>query len=285
VGSKVSAPGLPEALGELEKLSRTRPALQGPATVLREILPALFGTATPEAPAPLSPEAARAKLAEGTPLLRDEAPRLDGAGFRDRWLAVCAAVERPEGAGPARALAEAVRGGALDPGALLGEVLASGPDGLHARAEALGLDAALAATVLRLSALPALARVAAALAPLRQGAAWDGGHCPTCGSWPLLGEFRGLEQTRFLRCGLCGTGWEFPRLRCPFCDTQDHRQLLFLHADGDGERYRAATCEHCRGYVKMVSTLLAPSEPLLLVLDLATLHLDLVAAERGFFVP
>jgi FdhE protein len=285
VDSKASAPGLPEALGELDKLSRTRPALQVPAAVLREVLPALFGEVLPESPVPLSSGAARDKLAEGVPLLRGQAPPLDGAKFRQRWLAVCAAVERHEGGGPARAVAEAVRGGGLDPAALLGEVLAAGAEGVHARAEALGLDAALTATVLRLSALPALARVAAALAPLRQQASWDAGYCPTCGSWPLLGELRGLEQTRFLRCGLCGTGWELPRLRCPFCDTQDHRQLLFLHAETDKDRYRAAACENCRGYVKIVSTLLAPPEPLLLVLDLATLHLDLVAAQRGFLVP
>jgi FdhE protein len=281
----VSVPGLPEALGELDKLARTRPALQGPASVLREILPALFGTQASETPVSLGPEAARARLAEGTTLLRGEELHPDAGAFRERWLAVCAAVERHDRGGPARSVSEAVRSGALDPGKLLAEVLAGGTEGLHARAAELGLDAALTASVLRLSALPALARVAATLARLRQEVAWDRGYCPTCGGWPLLGEFRGLEQRRFLRCGLCGTGWEFPRLRCPYCDTPDHRHLASLSAEGDQERYRAATCDNCRGYVKMANTLLAPAEPLLLVLDLATLHLDLVAAERGFFVP
>jgi FdhE protein len=123
-----------------------------------------------------------------------------------------------------------------------------------------------------------------ALAPLRQGIHWEQGFCPTCGSWPLLGEFRGLEQRRFLRCGLCATAWEFPRLLCPFCGERDHQQLGYLHAEGEEASRRASTCDSCRGYVKMVATLTPLSEAALLVADLATLHLDLAAAERGYFV-
>jgi FdhE protein len=100
-----------------------------------------------------------------------------------------------------------------------------------------------------------------------------------------LAEFRGLEQNRFLRCGLCAADWQFPRLRCPFCDNQDHRELGFFHVEGEEGRHRAATCESCHGYVKTVSSLDRLSVPDLLVADLATLHLDLAAADRGYFVP
>ena len=51
------------------------------------------------------------------------------------------------------------------------------------------------------------------------------------------------------------------------------------------EKDRAGTCAVCQGYVKWASTIFALSEPQLLVADLATVHLDLAAAERGFFVP
>src|SRR5262249_30321730 len=130
-----------------------------------------------------------------------------------------------------------------------------------------------------------LSAVAEALAPLREGTAWERGHCPTCGSWPLLGEFRGLEQTRFLRCGLCASGWEFPRLLCPFCGNRDHRTLGYLAVEGEEARQRAATCTECHGYVKQVSTLAALRGPRLLVANVATVHLDLAAAERGFAAP
>src|SRR5699024_8269554 len=100
--------------------------------------------------------------------------------------------------------------------------------------------------------------------------------------WPLLGEFRGLEQLRFLRCGLCSAGWEFPRLRCAYCGNSDYQSLGYYQVEGEENRCRAATCEECRGYVKMISTLGALSGPQLWVADLETIHLDLVMAERGY---
>jgi formate dehydrogenase maturation protein FdhE len=54
--------------------------------------------------------------------------------------------------------------------------------------------------------------------------------------------------------------------------------------EGEENRYQAATCGECRGYVKMASTL-SPLTPVqLLVTDLATLHLDLAADKRGFLL-
>jgi FdhE protein len=88
----------------------------------------------------------------------------------------------------------------------------------------------------------------------------------------LLGEYRGLDQSRFLRCGLCAAGWEVPRLFCPFCGNREHARLGLLHAEGEESKYRAATCAECRGYVKMLATLTA----------LPPLHLDLAAAQRGY---
>jgi FdhE protein len=252
--------------------------------LLAELLPWLFPDSVSETPPALTAEQATANLTNGIPLLRGEAIGLDVAGFGRRWQAICAVRGRHGGGDAAKALAKALGSDRLDPAETVEHVLAGRPEAVHARADALGLDAALAATVLRWALLPVLAALAAALAPMRQGLAWTQGFCPTCGSWPLLGEFRGLEQTRFLRCGLCTSEWEFPRLRCPFCDNRDHRHLGYFHVEGEEGKERAATCDACRGYVKMVSTLVALSGPRLLAADVATLHLDLAAAERGYFV-
>ncbi len=282
------APELPadvaDALAELERLAAERPALAGSAALLADLLPGLAAPA--ESPALfLTPEAATAKLAGGIPLLRGETAALDGKQLRRRWADVCAALRRHGRAEDGAALAACVRGERLSLEEMTAAVFAGRPEDVHARADALGLDAALAATALRFCLLPFLVPLASALAPLRAGSAWEYGSCPTCGGWPLLGEFRGLEQTRWLRCGLCATGWEFPRLACPFCGTRDHRALGYLHVEGEENRCRAAVCETCRGYVKMVAALDALSPARLLVTDLATLHLDLAAAERGCMVP
>jgi FdhE protein len=272
------------ALEELTRLAKERPTLAGPARLLAEILPALFADSAAPAAVPLTSEQAEVKLQQSLPLLRGETVRLDIPGFSRRWQQICLALEQQQPGADVKGVAQALRRKQLDPQWLLDETLAGRPEAIHRRADELGLDAGLTATVLRLSLFPLMVQLNAALAPLRDGCGWEHGYCVTCGSWPLLGEFRGLEQTRFLRCGLCAAQWEFPRLRCPFCNTADHRELGYFYVDTEEERekYRAATCGACKGYVKMVSTLGELSPPRLLVADVATMHLDLAAAERGY---
>jgi FdhE protein len=221
-------------------------------------------------------------LEQGLPLLRDEMVPLDTRDFARRCHHVCAAVARHQDNSLAPAVAEALRRDELDPRQLTDATLAGHPEKIHARADELGLDAGLTTTVLRLTLFPVLSRISGDLSSLLAGLQWERGYCPICGSWPLLGEFRGLEQTRFLRCGLCAADWEFPRLRCPFCDTSDHRRLDYFYAEAEEGKYRVATCAECRGYVKMLSSLTALSPPALLVADIATMHLDLIAASRGY---
>jgi FdhE protein len=284
LGRPEPGPETAEALAEVGRLTKERPSLAGPAALLAELIPLLAEPAPTTPPLP-PPERAADKLAGGAPLLRGESVAFDGRGLSRRWAAVCAAVGRHQQGDAAAALAGAAKRGGLSVEEWAGAVVAGRAGEVHARAAALGLDAGLAATVLRFTLFPSFVSLATALEPARAGAAWGRGYCPACGSWPLLGEFRGLEQDRWLRCGLCAAGWEFPRLACPFCDNRDHHRLGHLHVEGEEGRRRAATCDECRGYVKAVATL-GPLSPLgLLVADLATVHLDLAAAERGYAVP
>ncbi len=267
-------------LADLQRIAKQRPSLQGPCSLLADVLPVLFTEPAVEVVPPLAVDAAGAQLGAGVPLARAFPVTLDRPSLRRRWQGVCEAAANHQAGEAARALAAAMD--PLDPIALLAEVLAGRSEAVAARADALGLEAALAGTVLRLSALPALARIAAEWAGVRTAFHWDRGFCPTCGSYPLLAEFRGLDQTRVLRCGFCATGWDFLRLRCPYCDNTDHNTLGYFHVEGEENRYRAATCDQCHCYVKTLSSLAALSPAELLVADVATLHLDLAAAERGY---
>ncbi len=278
------SPELAEALAELARMVRERPSLAGPAGVLRDVLPFLDRPEVSESPPSLSSEDAAAKLASGIPLLRGEPLPLDFKAFQRRWQEICAAIEEHQKDGRARALAEAMKQERLNVREICQETLGGPADLMHTQADELGLDAGLAATILRFTLLPALSQMGSALALLRTAARWENGYCPTCGSWPLLAELRGLEQLLYLRCGLCAADWEFPRLQCPFCGIRDHQQLGYFHVEGEEAKYRAATCDACRGYVKTISTLAAFSLPSLLVADLTTIHLDLAAAERGYAV-
>jgi len=283
--SATPPPEIAEAMAELDRLIESRATLAAPARMLREVLPSLFADAGVQDPPQLTAKGASLKLRGGIPLLRNETLPLDVPAFRRRWDAVRAAVQRHQNPAGGQALAEALEQGQLVPANLVASVLAGKPDDIHLRADALGLDPGLTTAVLGLVLFPTLSRIGAELAPMRREAVWEHGCCPTCGSWPLLGEFRGLEQTRFLRCGLCAAGWEFPRLACVFCGERHHRQLGYLGVEGEESRYRVSTCESCRGYVKMVTSLAALSAPALLVANIATLHLDLAAADRGYASP
>ncbi len=279
-GPRAAPPSVEEARAELDRVAADRPALQPLLSWLRELLPDLAPAAAP--PVSLSVEEAHARLTAGTPLLRGLRIDFEAKAFRQRWQRVGRALEAQQPDGVAAALAEALGKGRLEPNEMVAAILAGQPGAVREKAEALGLDAGLTATVLRITLFPVFTALEARLAPLREGVAWEQGYCPTCGSWPLLGEFRGLDQSRFLRCGLCAAGWEVRRLWCPFCGNRDHRRLRFLHGEGEETKYRAACCDACRGYVKMLSTLSALPPLHLLLADAATLHLDLAAAARGY---
>jgi FdhE protein len=283
-GARPLPPDLAEAMTELAKLRESRAALHELADMLATALPLLFAQPATESPPQLTADEAAAKLATGLPLLRDTALDLGETAFRKRWQSLCAAVQSHRPGEAVSKLAKALGPGLLDPKQMFAEVCAGQLDAIRQRATGLELDVRLTMTLVRLALLPVLAKINTAWLAARRGTDWHHGYCPTCGGGPLLGEFRGLEQTRWLRCGLCASEWEFPRLECPFCGSGDHQLLGYFHAEGEENHYRATTCEACRGYVKMVTTLAALSAPQLLVADLATLHLDLAAGDRGYNV-
>jgi FdhE protein len=251
-----------EVRGELDRLIAERPAFASPMRWLRELLPDLAPVPNPPALPDLPAARARAKLSAGIPLLRDEALAIDEREFRRRWRR-------------AWEVRQAIQADALNPGppdaaGLVQAVLAG-------RTEE--VQPGLMTTLLRFTLFPFFTALTPRLAPLREGTTWEMGYCPTCGTWPLLGEFRGLDQSRFLRCGLCADSWEAPRLWCPLCGERDHERLSFLHVEGE-DKARCAGCATCGGYVKMITTLTALPPLALLVADVATLPLDLAVRKN-----
>jgi FdhE protein len=280
-----ATPSVEEARTDLDRLAAERPELQPIVAWLGDMLAELAPPEIPPMGLTLDPAVARARLGEGIPLLRGETLNLDPREFHRRWRRACEALEICQPDPAVATLASALQETGLKPGAMVEAVLAGRPESVMQLAEEHGLDPGLTSTVLRFTLFPTVTALANSLAPLREGAAWEEGYCPTCGSWPLLGEFRGLDQSRFLRCGLCASAWEVPRLWCPFCGNRNHERLGFFHQEGEEASYRVANCEECRGYVKMATVLSALPPLHLLVVDAVTLHLDFEAAQRGFTNP
>ena len=272
------------ALRKLAQLGEQQPELGELAATNAALLRAMYENQPPVLQVDISHAHAQAKQEVELPLLRGEPVIFHAAAVRDQFLRLCD-VMHGQGNGFAHELQSAVKAGSFRVADAVVDVIAGDPHAVATRADALGLDAGLAATLLRLALFPSMTRLDDQLSPLLNLDGWRRGYCPVCGSWPLLGEFRGLELTRFLRCGLCAGAWELDRLVCPFCDNRVHQDLIHWSAQGEEAKNRAMSCERCHGYIKQVSTLAPIPAPQLLVVDLATLHLDLAALERNYAAP
>jgi len=82
-----------------------------------------------------------------------------------------------------------------------------------------------------------------------------------------------------LGCALCGQEWLFERILCPSCFEEDPHKLPAFRDEKNGA-VRIEACETCRRYVKSID-LSEDARPIPEVDDLATLALDLWAAEQG----
>jgi FdhE protein len=107
---------------------------------------------------------------------------------------------------------------------------------------------------------------------------WHRRYCPTCGSLPAMAQLVSEEHghRRLLSCGCCGTRWRYGRTMCPFCEA-DIQRLAAVTIDGEGG-LRIDYCEACRGYLKTYS---GQGDEQVLLADWTSLHLDVLARDRG----
>ena len=126
----------------------------------------------------------------------------------------------------------------------------------------------------------ALAPVVSSFERWREEEAWNHGHCPTCGASPLLAWLEPGEagRRRRLICGCCATRWSFRRIGCPRCGNDDSGRLAILEVEGE-EGLRLDFCENCKGYLKTYS---GSGDPPRWLADWTTLHLDIIARQRGY---
>jgi FdhE protein len=112
---------------------------------------------------------------------------------------------------------------------------------------------------------------------------WLRGYCPVCGSLPSSSVLKEEVGKRYLLCSHCGYQWRIDRLFCPFCDNREQESLHYLYAEKE-EAYRIDLCEKCHQYIKTLDLRkIEESDPSLE--DLATLHLDILASQKGYKRP
>ena len=187
----------------------------------------------------------------------------------ERLLRLAQAIEKPAAAAEALARLAGADAGARD--ALIRNVLA---DSIPVERLA---DHVYAAAALQLH----FARLAAQLDGKRLVPVGDGA-CPACGAPPvssLVVGWQGAHGTRFCACSLCGTLWNYVRIKCTICAATGG--ISYEEIDGGPGTLKAEICESCRSYVKILHQHKDPAlEPV--ADDVASLGLDMLVRETGY---
>ena len=139
-------------------------------------------------------------------------------------------------------------------------------------AETVYVAAALQVHLVRLASL----LDATAIRPVADGV------CPGCGSPPvasLMVDWAGAGRARYCCCALCGTLWNYLRVKCTACSSEGGIEY-FMIAESSPE-IAVETCSVCRSYIKHLHQDRRPElEPL--VDDIASFALDLKMREQSF---
>jgi formate dehydrogenase maturation protein FdhE len=208
----------------------------------------------------------------GAPAVTVVKPELDRALLLHRLLALVECTEHEYS--PARRFREVSR---TSPDRVVDWVLTRLCDGSEdpsSELEHARIPAEYARSILRLTLLGELGEWSSRITEHLTEPNWRYFGCPVCGRPPALGESRGLEQRRYLRCNCCGAGWPANRLQCPFCGQNDGHRMRSFFAEEDQHRCRLVVCDDCGGRLKVVTTLAPLSPPGLVVAEFTMLYLD-----------
>jgi FdhE protein len=106
--------------------------------------------------------------------------------------------------------------------------------------------------------------------------------CPACGAAPVCSLIVGwpaAQATRFCVCALCGTLWNYVRIKCTLCGSTN--SISYQQIDGGPGSVKAESCESCHGHVKILHQQEDPElEPV--ADDVVTLALDVLPRDAGY---
>lgn len=147
-------------------------------------------------------------------------------------------------------------------------------------AETLDVPPGMLSLLLYLAVKPSLEAGARELAVRLTDSQKNRSSCPICGSAPIIGELD-AEGNQWIHCGLCWHRWPLKRIICLFCSNQDSASMEYLYSEDEPE-YRVNLCDGCQRYLKVVDTRKMNRRFYPPLEQVASLHLDLLAAEKGY---
>lgn len=228
--------------------------------------------------AEVSPEKARQRLADGISVLAGTAPPVEPELFRRLTL------ETLELFWAGKAAKETAASLLADPTlapdriqTFAARLIEDRDRCLAALGERTGLETGALASLFQVVLTPFYQKAASLFYTAVEESGWRRGYCPICSAWPRMARLLEANNPRTLFCGLCRSEWNFPRLRCPFCASDDQHLLRFFYVEDD-RQHRVDVCDGCGHYLK---TCRSPTADLALA-DMLSYRLDLLAAGEGY---
>jgi len=105
-------------------------------------------------------------------------------------------------------------------------------------------------------------------------------YCPVCFE-PVRLATLDEEGKKVIQCPRCHAHWYAKRLECSHCGNEDHTTIHFLSIEGESAM-QIQVCEQCNGYIKIIDTKQFITKPSVALLDLLSIHLDIVAQDNGY---
>jgi len=267
---------------EWNDLLHRRAALRSSLSAYGEVI-TRWAEATPDV-APLALDAASCKATweRQRPLIADAAPALTVDDV-EPWLEIGVDFLATVGESPEalQKFAERWDEGRIAPSDLYPR---KGRIGAESIADDVGLRSAAVELLALVTLRPLLdAYFAAARAHLTDGS-WTLGICPYCGAPPGFSDIV-EDGGRRLSCHLCAGTWRSSRMRCPFCGTEESRDLVRLELGEREAGYFVAGCRACSAYIKELDRRMRWNGGPALIEDWGSPHFDVAAQRERFWRP
>jgi FdhE protein len=226
-------------------------------------------------------DGAAVRVANGFPLISSDSVRVDSRVCHEFMHGVIGLLKRigRDGSDKLERIEIAMERGALDPGQIFRGILERNRAIIDESAASINVPPPLLEYVFEIPLKTALELHAAGVG-VDAFPAWHESYCPVCGSRAGMAELAGEEGKRFLSCSACNFRWPFKRLQCPFCGNEEAEKLSYFLVD-DGTT-RVDTCKACSRYIKTRDSRKGDAGLPLDLVDMLTIHLDLVAVREGF---
>jgi FdhE protein len=222
---------------------------------------------------------ARAQARRECPLIGEEGFPIDIKSSASLFGTLCGfgKAANPHFAAQAKRIEQALADGTINLEALLEEGGRVGLTELTASPQ--GFDTRILSFLVVNSILPSIEAARDQFLEEFEPDGWRECTCPVCGSPPTLSVLKGKPARRHSVCSHCGCHWLVDRVSCAVCGNNDQETLQCFYGEGE-MAWRIDLCDHCHHYIKTIDCRSLESDPFLE--DLATLHLDVLATQKGY---